>query len=87
MAGNFNLLHINWENLFAGHAETASAGVFHVLDVMLSHNLRQIVKNYMRVTLTLQSLLNFVFVSGKVNDCGIYQLKMAYVTTEKLLRM
>lgn len=66
IADDFNLPHINWEKLHAGPVETANANL--LLEIMLSHNLSQIVNDYTRVTLTSQSLLDLIFISSKVYD-------------------
>lgn len=69
MAGDLNLPHINCERFTTGHAETRSADV--LLELMFSHSLTQIVKDYTRITPPSLSLLDLVFILNKVTDYTI----------------
>lgn len=66
MAGDFNLPHINWENLSTGQVEVNSTNK--LMQIMFSHNLNQIVKEFTRVTAKSQSVLDLIFISGGVAD-------------------
>lgn len=66
MTGDFNLPNINWDSLLPGHVEISSSEK--LLQIMISHNLKQIVKENTRVTPESRSLLDLVFLSNKIGD-------------------
>lgn len=69
LTGDFNLPHIDWEALSPGHVETSSAEI--LLEILISHNLRQIVNEETRVTPESRSLLDLLFISQRVGDYTI----------------
>lgn len=64
MAGDFNLPHINWQDLLCSGAEASSADK--LLDIMFSFNLNQIVQEDTRITSRSRSLLDLVFLSNNI---------------------
>lgn len=89
MAGDFNLPHINWEDLLPGNTEVLSGEK--LLKILFSHNLTQIVKEATRITAETQSILDLVFLSSQLEEYTVtveegtsdHRLVVVNITTEK----
>lgn len=69
LAGDFNLPNIDWISLSTGNKDAASSEK--LFEIMISHNLTQIVQQDTRVTSGSQSLLDLVFLSGTMEDFSV----------------
>lgn len=69
LAGDFNLPNIDWISLSAGNKDATSSEK--LFEIMISHNLTQIVQQATRVTSGSQSLLDLVFLSGTMEDFSV----------------
>lgn len=68
LAGDFNLPGIDWERLEAG---SDSVNISCMFDIMIDHNLVQVVVEPTRVTESTSSLLDLVFLHRSIAQCDV----------------
>lgn len=68
LAGDFNLPGIDWERLEAG---SDSVNISCMFDIMIDHNLVQVVVKPTRVTESTSSLLDLVFLHRSIAQCDV----------------
>lgn len=66
LVGDFNMPNVNWDSAFASVGQSPQTS--YLLDIMMCHDLRQVVKQPTRVGMTCASVLDLVFVSQSIQN-------------------
>lgn len=69
LVGDFNLPSINWDSAFASVGQSPHAS--YLLDIMMCHDLRQVVKQPTRIDMACASVLDLVFVSRSIEKFDV----------------